>query len=698
MNIKKSILLRVRAAFLLVCIIPCGILYRMFFLQHVEGDYWRSKYNSFTKGAIKATRGNIYSDNGSLLATSIPQYRLTFDATAPKDEVFKKGLDSLAYLLSNKLKIHESAYYKRLISDSRKNKKRYIFLTRGYSLKYEDKKEMEKWPLFRLGRNKGGVIFEKTYKRYKPFKDLAMRTVGFINENKQGVGLERSFNKQLAGTDGSATFQKLSGGQFRPIFDGTEVRPIEGLDIYTTIDVNIQDVAEASLLSALKRHNAEYGCVALMEVKTGHIKAIANLSLENGQYVEKFNHVIGQNADAGSTFKLASFMSLLEDKLIQPTDIVDTKNGEWKLDRKNSIFDVTEGGYGKITIQEAFEKSSNVATCALIDKHYRRKPEKYIENLARFGLTENLHFQILGSQTPYIKSPLDVENWYGSTLPSMSIGYEMKMSPLNMLAFYNAVANEGKMIQPIIVKEVKKFDKVVEKYETTVLREKICSEETRAALLNMLIGVVERGTAKKIKDPNYAIAGKTGTARKLMDNGVYSRSEFSTSFIGFFPADKPRYSAIVVIDKPRGVYQYAGDVAAPVFKDVANKVFSIDPAMHKLLDENKIQSLELPETIAGHVQELQKTCNALGISNHLTNPADEWVVSKKSNKAIVWKNVDEAKKKVPDVRGMSLKDALYLLESKGYLVKTEGRGRVKSQLPNASTVLEKGNIINIKLG
>ncbi len=697
MNIKKSILLRVRVAFLFICLIPCGILYRIFFVQNVVGDFWRSKYNSFTKGTIKATRGNIYSDNGSLLATSIPQYRLTFDATAPKDEIFKKGIDSLSYLLASKLKSHEPSFYKRLLIDSRIKKKRYIFLTRGFSLKYEDKLEMEKWPVFRLGRNKGGVIFEKTYKRYKPFKNLAMRSVGFVNENSQGVGLEKSFNRPLAGTHGSATFQKLSGGQYRPIFDGTEVRPIDGLDIYTTLDVNIQDVAEASLLEALQRHNAEYGCVALMEVKTGHIKAIANLSLENGNYVEKFNHVVGQNTDPGSTFKLASFMALLEDKLVKPTDVIDTKNGVWKLDEKNVMVDVKEGGYGKITFQEAFEKSSNVATCALMQKHYSRKPEKFIEHLARFGLTENLHFQIIGSQTPYIKTPVDAENWSGTTIPWMSVGYEMRISPLNMLAFYNAVANDGKMIQPIIVKEVKRFDKIVERFEAKVLRESICSKETRDALLSMMVGVVEHGTGNKIKDKNYQIAGKTGTAQKL-EKGKYSSNSYYTSFIGFFPADNPRYTGIVVIDNPRGFNRYGGDVAAPVFKDVADKVFSIDPVMHKLLDEKKVKTLELPGLLAGHVQDLQKVCNTLGISNHQTNPADEWVVGKKSNKAIVWKNVDEAKKKVPDVRGMSLKDALYLLESKGYMVQAQGRGKVQSQLPTASTVLEKGKTINIKLG
>lgn len=689
--------MRVRAAFLLVCLIPCGIAYRLFVLQYVEGDDWRSRYNSFTKGVIKATRGNIYSDNGSLLATSIPQYRLAFDPAAAKNEVFNKGIDSLSMLLEQKLKNHDALYYKRKLTDARKLKKRYIFLTRGFTLKYEDKHEMEKWPIFKKGRNKGGVIFEKTYKRYKPFKSLAMRTVGFINENNQGVGLEKSFNSQLAGTNGSATYQKMPGGQSRPIFDGTEVRPIDGHDVYTTIDVNIQDVAEASLLEALQRHNAEYGCVALMEVKTGHIKAIANLSLENGQYVEKFNHVVGQNTDPGSTFKLATFMALLEDKLVKPTDIIDTKNGKWSLDGTHKMEDVKEGGYGKITFQEAFEKSSNVATCALAHKHYSRKPEKFIEHLARFGLTENLHFQIIGSQTPYIKTPADAENWSGTTIPWMSVGYEMRMSPLNMLAFYNAVANEGKMIQPIIVKEVKRFDKVVERFEAKVLREEICSKETREALVKMMIGAVDHGTASKIKDENYQIAGKTGTAQKL-EKGKYNQSSYYTSFIGFFPADKPRYTGIVVIDNPRGFNRYGGDVAAPVFKDVADKVFSIDAAMHKTLEDKKLPTLELSAPIAGHYPDLHHVCDKLGISNHKSNQADEWVVGRKSDKAIVWKNVDPGKLKVPDVRGMSLKDALYLLENKGYSVKVEGRGKVLSQVPTASTTLEKGKTINIKLG
>jgi cell division protein FtsI (penicillin-binding protein 3) len=318
MNVKKTILMRVRTVFLVGTLFALAIGYRIIHIQYVDGEEWRAKYNSFSKKEIRATRGNIYADDGSLLATSLPLYSLGFDpSVARKDKKLKKifynGVDSLSILLSRKFGNYPASYYKNLLIDAQQDKKQFVYLSRGFSLTYRDLQEMLKWPIFREGKNKGGVIFEKIYKRFHPFKELAFRTVGFVNEDHFGAGLESSFNQMLSGTNGQATYQRLAGGISRPIFDGTEIRPVNGYDVYSTLNINIQDVAEASLLQALRDSHAKFGCVIVMEVATGEIKALANLGLEGTEYVEKYNYAVGQRHYPGSTFKLASYMALLEE-------------------------------------------------------------------------------------------------------------------------------------------------------------------------------------------------------------------------------------------------------------------------------------------------------------------------------------------------------------------------------------------------
>jgi cell division protein FtsI (penicillin-binding protein 3) len=696
-NIKKSIVLRVRLAFLCVFLFCVAIVVKLVKVQTVEGERWRklAKENALQYRVVKAIRGNIYSDNGSLLATSLPFYKVAFDPTVSEAKIFNSGLDSLAFLLSGYYKDVSKSDYKMRISNARKDNKHYLTINRSM-INYQTKKMMSQWPIFREGRHQGGVVFEKVNKRFRPFSYLAGRTIGFVNEDNNGAGLEMSFNRQLGGINGEALFKKMAGGNWKPMHDDSEIQPQDGIDIQTTIDINLQDVAESSLLKHLTEHDADYGCVVLMEVKTGEIKAIANLGKVPGVgYGETYNYAVGNQGltDPGSTFKLASMMALFDNTNVQPTDSLDTGDG------KKDFFDriMTDSKpHGRISVQEVFELSSNIGVATLITDNFASHPEKYIDYIYSLGLADPIKFQMDGEAMPYIKKPND-KTWSGVSLPWMSIGYELRLSPLQMLTFYNGIANNGKMIQPIIVRETRMADQVFEKYEAKVIRENLCTDRTLGIVRSMLEGVVERGTAKNISNTIYKIAGKTGTAQKIK-SGQYTKSYY-TSFVGYFPADRPKYSCIVVIDNPKGFKLYGSDVAAPVFKEVADKVYARDLDLHNpVVEKQEPQEKGIfPVVRAGNSDDLRIVCNALGISNHADPGDDEWVAAGVMDNSISWSQRKMPEGKIPDVNGMTLRDAIYILENKGLKVKYNGKGRVYAQsIPEGSKV-EKGMYITLNL-
>ena len=696
MNIKRSILLRVRIAFLLVFLFSAAVAYRLFSLQFVEGSKWRkvAANTSLKYRTIKATRGNIYSDDGSLLATSLPFYRVCLDPTIATDEVFRQSIDSLSIRLSRFYGDKTPTEYKQKLTNARKAKRQYLIINR-VQIGYQDKKRMEDWPLFREGRYRGGVIFEKVDERFKPFSTLANRTIGYLNENEYGAGLEYSFNQHLRGRNGEALFQKMAGGSWKQVFGETDARPVEGSDIVTTLDVNLQDVAESALLRHLQAHAADRGCVVVMEVATGHIKAISNLSRNNaGYYGETYNYAVGSNGlrDPGSTFKLASMIALLEDSNLRLSDTVDTGNGAYKF-YNQTVRDHKPGGYGKITIKEAFENSSNIAVAKLVDEHFRLSPDRFMQYIRNMHLTEPLGFQLKGEGIP--KFP-PLNKWSGITLPWMSHGYGIEITPLQTLTLYNAVANNGRMVQPILVSAIKKADKIEQEFSPVVLNDQVCSKETLAEVRLMLEGVVENGTAKNIRDSHYAIAGKTGTAQMLV-NGRYLK-KYYTSFAGYFPADRPKFSCIVVIDNPKGYSQYGSDVAAPVFKEIADKIYARDLQMHHPYVAVPLMQPEIfPLIQAGYQPELSEICRTLGIEQKMGG-GDEWVQASIDSNQIAWKPKKVPMESVPDVRGMTLRDALYLLENKGLRVEYDGEGRVnrQSQVPGVRAL--KGSIIKLDLG
>jgi cell division protein FtsI (penicillin-binding protein 3) len=701
MNIKKSILLRVRIAFLVVALFAMAIIGKIAHIQFNEGEHWTAMAEEAGIRYMKvgASRGSIFSDNGSLMATSLPFYRLAIDATISSDEKWRSGLDSLSLLLSRHFRDESQASYKRKLQNARTQGKQYIAIN-SKSIDFQAKKKMSDWPIIRDGRMRGGVIFEKVDVRYRPFNQLAMRTVGYTDDTGNGVvGLEYSFNDQLAGREGEALFQRISGGTWKPLFDGNDIEPEDGLDIITTIDVNLQDVAEQALLSSLSKHEAEYGSVVLMEVSTGAIKAMANLSRDaNGNYGERYNYAVQGTMEPGSTFKLISLLALLDDAKLSLNDTVDTKNGAHRFyDR--IMRDSNEGGYGIITLKEVFQNSSNVGFSKLIQRHFGANPKNFIKYIEKFHLHEPIGFQLKGEGIPYVKTPGTAE-WYGTTLPWMSIGYELKLSPLQMLSAYNAVANNGVLVKPYLVSEIRRGSEIEQKYSVEVIENSVASDRTIKALREAMEGVVEEGTATNLKGAHFKIAGKTGTAQIAFDQSGYRQGNkitYQSSFAGYFPAEDPRYSCIVVVGAPSTSSYYGNVVAGPVFREIADMVFTGNNEFHKSMALNADQD-SYPIIKAGYAEDLETIINTLqvkAVANY-SEPV-EWVRSSVQNQEVKFAQMTNTDGLMPNVEGMTLRDALFLLENRGIAVRYSGRGRVNEQSTAAGTRIAGGHTVKLQL-
>ncbi|MCC3158179.1 PASTA domain-containing protein [Hymenobacter sp. 15J16-1T3B] len=701
-SVKKSIVTRVRLAFLGVLLFSAAVVWKIQRIQYQEGEKWRSleQQRRIVYQPVFATRGSIFAADGrSIMATSLPFYRVAWDPSVVSEELFASKADSLAMLLSRFFGDRSKEEYLRRLKNAHDPKRnvRYIRLN-SRQINFQEKKLLASWPIFRAKR-KGGVIFEKVDKRFRPFGGLAQRTIGFVNEEKHGAGLEYTYNKELAGKDGEALFERLPGG-LKPVYDGSEIKPQAGFDIMTTIDINLQDVAENALLRSLMDNNAQYGTVILMEVQTGEIKAVANLGkVADGVYREDYNYAIADQGrtEPGSTFKLASMMALFEDNPeLDLTDTVNTgRTGSMKI---AGAVKTDSHPYGKITVQQVFEKSSNIGVAKLVNDHFMAKPSDYTDYLKKFGLHQPLGFQMSGEAKPYVKDPSD-RSWSHTSLSTMSIGYELKLAPLQTLAFYNAVANGGVKIQPIIVKEIRQDEQVLERFETKVLNPKICSDATLAKVKAMMEGVVTNGTARGIRTPDFGIAGKTGTAWKFK-NGRYTKT-YSTSFCGYFPADKPKYSCIVVVDSPKNGRIYGADVAAPVFREVADKAMARDQASQRpLLARAPVRKTLVPSSYGGVQEDLQLICNHMGVTNQAAGTApDDWVQGQAAEGArhVQWNALPVRRGRMPSVAGLSRRDALFLLENRGLRVRTVGAGRVTRQSVPAGLPVTRGAVVTLEL-
>jgi cell division protein FtsI (penicillin-binding protein 3) len=700
MAFKQTILLRTRLAFLVVFLFATAIVMKLVYIQSLQGTRWKreAEVSGLAYRPIKATRGNIYTDDGNLLATSLPFYRVALDPCIVDERTFQEQIVAVSQLLANFYQDKSAETYQHLVQNARQAKCRYLILNQR-RIDYQAKKAMSQWPIFCQGRWCGGVLFEKVEKRFQPFKNLAARTIGFINANEYGAGLEYSFNQYLRGLDGSALYQKIAGGNWKKISNSSSNRPVHGCDLETTIDINLQDVAHNSLLKALQASDAVYGCAVVMEVKTGEIKAIVNLSrTEDAQYRECYNYAVGNQGatEPGSTFKLVSMLAFLEETSAALTDIVDTGDGRYQF-HDRIMKDVKRGGFGELTVQEVFEKSSNIGMARLIDNAFGTHPQKFVDHVHRLSLSKPLGLQMTGAGIPFIKDAKST-GWSSVTLPWMSIGYELKITPLHTLTLYNAVANNGKMLQPVIVKKIKQANRTIKEFQGAVLSKKICTDATLQKLKIMLEGVVERGTASKFRHGFYQIAGKSGTANKVV-NGRYTNDTY-TSFVGYFPAKSPRYSCIVVIDSPQCYAWHFGTAVATVVKDIADKIAAQDLAAQDFIVPKSSPGI-FPMIRAGYREELLQLCDALGIAYRNQKLDVAWVRSTVDGNHIDWKTNGLPKTgQVPCVLGMTLRDALFLLENCGLAVTVQGYkgGRVTTQSLLPETRLAHGETIALKMG
>ena len=705
MPLKKEIVWRVGVIYIFMLAFAFLIIGKIVYLQLIEGGEWREKAQSLTLKdiTIESNRGDILAEDGRLLASSIPYYEIRMDtrSTGMDDATFNAGIDSLSLKLSELFRDKSAAQYKKELIKARRNGERFHLIKRRVN--YNQLKEIKTFPIFRLGQYKGGFIALQTNLRIQPHVSLASRTIGYTTQGEGGnvVGIEGAFDDKLTGTEGVRLMQKLNGNVWMPVHDGNEVEPKDGMDVVTTIDVDIQDVAENALLKQLIRHEADHGTAVLMEVSTGNIKAIVNLERNSkGQYKESYNYAIGESRAPGSTFKLASMIALLEDGYVELEDTVNTGKGVIQYYDKK-ITDTKRGGHGVITVKEVFEMSSNVGISKLVTDYYSGKEEKFINRLYSMNLNNRLGIDIKGEGEPEIKYPGD-KLWSGVSLPQMSIGYEVRLTPLQMLTLYNAVANNGKMVKPKFVKGLMYHGDWVKTFDNEVLKQSICSRSTLRKVKLMLEGVVERGTARNLKNNNYKIAGKTGTAQIANKESGYtdkSRISYQASFVGYFPADNPKYSCIVVVKTPsRNVY-YGILVAGPVFKEIADKVYATNFEMHDGLSMAQVNQNKknIPYTKNSSRDELKYALTDLGIDVDDQNVSSDWVLTTKLDSSIKLSNRTITENLMPNVKGMGVKDALFILENMGLSVELEGRGTVLSQSINAGSRISNGDLVTLQM-
>jgi cell division protein FtsI (penicillin-binding protein 3) len=709
MEIRKAILTRFSLVYGIVFIFSVYIIARVFIIQHTSEWGEKAERMEVKEVALTARRGDICAADGSPLATSVPFYELRMDMGAPGlAKIFSHEVDSLALCLSKFFRDRSPGSYSSSLRRAYATKQRYFLLT-PHKVSYMDLKKVEKFPILRRGRNSGGLIPEQENKRIYPFGNLAIRTLGKLSkglndgENKSAgsFGLEEAFEDELCGEDGIAIKQNMSGRWFIISKDD----PTDGNNVVTTLDVKMQDQLSYSLKLQLDRTRAEYGTAILMEVETGDIKAIANYGRNSsGELIGGYqNYAIGNAgcSEPGSTFKLASLMAAMEDGKIDTSSIVDTGNGVW-IYKKQPVrdSDFKYGGHGKITAKRAFELSSNVGVAKLITQSYSNDEEAFVKRIYDLGVIEELDLGIKGMGEPYIKKP-DDKFWSGVTLAWMSFGYELKLTPLQTLTFYNAVANGGCMMKPRLVKAITENGHIRKEIENERLIWSICSAKTIRKAHAMMEGVIENGTGKALKTKSYKIAGKTGTAQVANRKEGYNhggRKVYQSSFVGYFPADDPKYSCIVVINGPKGGDYYGGSVAGPVFRQISDYVYAYDLGLNGKINLPETETRpEIPGMTAGRKKDIANVLDELDILNGFAFTKSEWVEADPDDDGLVLKNREIQAGVVPNVKGMGATDAVYLLENNGLKVSVRGRGKVRSQSLSAGTKIQRGQNIVLRL-
>ena len=698
-NIKKDILWRVVLVYLLMLLFGVAIIVKVIYIQIYEGNELleKAKKQSLKYFNVEAVRGNICASDGSLLATSVPIFDIRMDVASPliSDAYFLNHIDELARELANLFGDKSKYQYKKQLLRERKKKNRYYLIKRNVT--YNQLKKVKTFSILKRGKYKGGLIIIPKTKRQKPFGLLAERTIGYENrKEKLFVGIEGAYSEYLSGKNGKQLRRRINNGDWVPVFDENEIEPEDGKDIITTIDLNVQDVAESALYDHLVEHRAAWGCAVLMEVETGEIKAIANLTRDtlSGKYFETYNYAVGASIEPGSTFKLPSMIALFEDGLVNLDDTIDIGKG-FAVYSGLTIQDVHGIRDGKVTVKEVFEKSSNAGVSKLVYNKYVTQPQRYIDRLYDMSIQEKLGLEIHGEGEPIIKDTKN-NSWSKVSLPFMSIGYEVRLTPLQLLTFYNAVANNGKMVKPIFVKEIQSAGKTIKEFKTEIINKSVCSQKSLERAHDILEGVIENGTAKSLKKSPYKIAGKTGTAQIANKNKGYDKQNYNASFVGYFPADAPKYSCIVVVSRPSTGRYYASSVAVPVFKEIADKVYATNLDIHQQ-NEIDLPNTNYPVYATGYQKELEQIYETLDIPLDSLSTNAEWAIALKADSSVRLDTRIIREGLVPNVKGMGAKDAIYILENLGLIVKIRGRGFVREQslLPGAR--IKKGNMIYLRL-
>jgi len=696
LNIKNEVLVRAYLVALGLVMVTFAIFLRMFQISVRDAARWEAKADSLYVKWVDAPsqRGNILADDGSLLATSLPFFDIHFDPKAEglTDRIFNnQAVDSLGWLLSTYVDRQKSpGAYANWLRELRTpdSKARYVLIAK--ELPYAKAMQIKRFPIFREGR-KAGFILEQTNRRERPFRLLAQRTIGYTREGAMPVGLEGAFNGVLEGREGKQLVIRVSGDVYLPVSDLAEIEPEAGDDIVTTLDINIQDVAENSLLKACQTHNADHGCAIVMEVKTGKIRALANIGkTEDGGWWETYNYAVGERVEPGSMFKLASFMAMMEEGKLPALDAAVPVYRGKKNFHGEELQDAHQHGLDFMTAKQVFAQSSNVGTATLIEQAFGANPSAFYDQLVKFGLDKVTDIEIGGEDAPLIKDPRKVK-WSGTTLPWMSIGYELLVTPLQMLAFYNAVANNGRMMKPWLVQRTERYGEVIKEFQPKVVSRSIASETTIRKARELLKEVVLSGTASGIRSEHFPMAGKTGTTQLNYHHFQAGAGiGHQAAFCGFFPADNPVYSCIVVISEPQAGGYHGAEVAAPVFKAIAERCYSMKAELQTPVnagEKKNLQAALMPNGDAGTMNELKKALDWLGMNYKYTGEnGSDWSVLIAANDSARLERRSISNSSVPSVVGMGLKDALYLLENRNCKVKVVGVGKVRRQSLEPGTV------------
>lgn len=696
MKIKTNILIRIYVVYALIIVSAVAVLWKGYTIQNYKGDFWITKAKELSTKlfSIQAERGNIYTYDENLLATSIPYFDLyvDFGTDGMTRELFNANVDSLAIYMAENFKQKSANQYKRDLIQAKKTRKRYYLIKRAVD--YATLKEIQKWPLFREGKYKGGLIVEARQSRKNPYGLLALRTIGEHRTNAPSVGIEASYGKFLAGSEGQMLKQKIAGNTWMPIENESSIEPKNGQDIVTTIDINLQDATETALIKALDSSQAEFGCAVVMEVHTGAIRAIANLGrTKSGRLWEIDNYAITHKTEPGSTFKTASYLMLLDNNAIRVTDTIGIGGGRWNFYGKVMADDhIHESA---LSIREAFARSSNISIARLIDRHYRKNKTGFYNTLEKYGLADVSGIDLLGETKPNVSEP---KHWSRLSLPWRATGYEQTFSPIQILAFYNTIANNGYRAKPYLVEKITQNGKVIQQFGPEISKEPIAGIAAIQQIKELLKGVIEhpKGTGKSIRSEYFSLAGKSGTA-KILDRNTKGYSDANQAmFAGFFPVENPRYSCVVMVYNPKGAYRTGGGIAAPVFKEIAEKALAID--MH-IAPSYKPETIETSTNLAQLKGENQQVKNILTKYGYTFNLADEiqYVNVEVRKSGIKLQPSQTSDLSVPNLIGMNFDDAIYLLENMGLKIRFEGIGKVIHQSVTPGTKVKRGDQIFITM-